>query len=385
LDEVKDPAEELLAYLYERREQMTEDLRTFVERESPSTDPALLDDFATYLAAYAEEMSGGRATVIPQDPGGNHVRLEVGDTSGPHALMVGHFDTVWPQGTLRTMPFRIEDGTARGPGAFDMKAGLVQGFWALRALRELHRVHLPVVWILNSDEEIGSGTSRPLIEDEARRAAVCMVLEPSFDGALKTARKGGGNFWVDITCRAAHAGSEPFDGISAIDELSRLVLAIHAQTSRETGTTANVGVIEGGTRGNVIAAHARAEVDVRVATAGESERMTRFFRELKPNHPEAVVRIEGGMNHPPMERTNRVAELYATAHSLAAGLGFELPEAAVGGCSDGNFCAAVNPSILDGLGAVGGGAHADSEHVELDDMVLRAALVARLLEAVEQR
>jgi glutamate carboxypeptidase len=368
-------------WLEGRRDEMVDDLREFVERETPTTDKKRMDAFADYLAGYASRMTGGSAEVIEQEQWGNHVRLRVGDGNQRPVLMVGHFDTVWPAGTLGQMPFGPEDGKARGPGVYDMKAGLVQGFWALRALREAGSRHPPVVFLLNSDEEVGSPGSRPLIEEEARSAALSMVLEPSFHGALKTARKGVGMFTVHVTGRASHAGSEPFDGVSAIEEACRITLDLHRQTSRESGTTVNVGVFRGGTRGNVVAAEAELEVDLRVATASEAERMTAAILSLRPRHPGASVRVSGGMNRPPMERTSEVVALVERARALARELGIVLQEASVGGGSDGNFCALVNPAVLDGLGAVGDGAHALSEHVLIEHMVPRAALVARLLEA----
>jgi glutamate carboxypeptidase len=339
-----------------------------------------MDAFADFLAGYASRMTGGTAEVIERERWGNHVRLRVGDGHEKPVLMVGHFDTVWPAGTLAQMPFEVENGTARGPGVFDMKAGLVQGFWALRALRETGFALPPVVFLLNSDEEVGSPSSRPLIEEEARKAALSMVLEPSFHGALKTARKGVGMFTVHVTGRASHAGSEPFEGVSAIEEACRITLDLHGQTSRQSGTTVNVGVFRGGTRGNVVAAEAELEVDLRVATGAEAERMTMAILGLRPRHPGTIVRVSGGMNRPPMERTPEVVTLFERARGLARELGIELQEASVGGGSDGNFCALVNPAVLDGLGAVGDGAHALSEHVLIEHMVPRATLVARLLE-----
>jgi glutamate carboxypeptidase len=378
----------VLEYLRKHQDDMLADLRELVERESPTTDKPLVDDMAVLVAAYAERMSGGRATILPQAEWGNHVRVEIDGAAGeagpthPNLLLVGHFDTVWPAGTLAQMPFRVDGGRAYGPGAFDMKAGLVQGFWALRALREVGAGFPPVVFLLNSEEEMGSPTSRSLIEEEARRAAVCMVLEPSSGGAVKTARKGVGIFHVHVTGKAAHAGSDPFEGVSAIEELCRLTLDLHEQTSRESGTTVNVGVVRGGTRSNVIAASAEAEVDLRVATTAEAVRMERLILDLGPHNLRAKVAVEGGMNRPPMERTARVVRLYEHTRALAAELGFPLREASVGGGSDGNFCAAVNPSVIDGLGAVGAGGHALHEHVLIGHLAPRAALLARLLQTV---
>ena len=372
----------LVGWLEERREGMLADLAEFVQRESPTTERVRVDSFAEFLAGYAEEVSGGRAEVIRQQERGNHVRLQIGGVGERTILMVGHFDTVWPTGTLARMPFRVTNGRARGPGVFDMKAGLVQGLWALRALRETGCQHPSVVFFFNSDEEVGSPSSRSLIEEEARKAAVCLVLEPSFNGALKTARKGAGIFSVRVTGRAAHAGSEPFAGVSAIEEACRITLDLHAENNRETGTTVNVGVIHGGTRANVVAADAELEVDLRAATEAEGRRMTRLILGLRPHHGEARIDVSGGMNRPPMERTAEIARLLGHARQLSLELGFDLEEASVGGGSDGNFCAVVNPAVLDGLGAVGGGAHALNEYVLVDHMVPRAALVARLLETV---
>jgi glutamate carboxypeptidase len=372
----------LLDYLERHREAMLSDLREFVERESPSTDKARADAFVRFLAERAEHLTGGEVTVVPQDRWGDHLLLRVGRGEGPPVLLVGHYDTVWPAGTLERMPFRLEGERAHGPGIFDMKCGLVQGLWAIRALHETGAEHPPLVFLVNSDEEVGSPSSRELIEAEARGAIACLILEPSFHGALKTARKGVGIFELRVTGRASHAGSEPFEGVSAIEEICRQTLDLHAQTDPETGTTVNVGVISGGTRANVVAAEARAEIDLRVSSRAEAERMTALILGLRPHHPEAQVRVEGGMNRPPMERTPQVARLFEHARELARGLGFELEEASVGGGSDGNLCATVNPAVVDGLGAVGDGGHARHEHVLVRHMAPRAALVARLLETM---
>ena len=369
-------------FLRQHQEAMVRDLGAFVERESPSTEKLLLDQFADFLAGYASS-AGGHAEIISMRDAGNHVRVSWGQV-GVQApiLLLGHFDTVWPAGTLHEMPFRVENGVATGPGIFDMKAGLVQGIWAVRALRDVVGVDRPVVFFCNSDEEIGSPTSRPIIEQEAARAAAVFVLEPSYNGALKTARKGVGIFHVELVGKPSHAGLDPFAGVSAIEELAHLILDLHALSDPDTGTTVNVGVVSGGTRSNVVAANARAEVDLRVVTRAEAERMTQCILGWKPHHPEVEVRLSGGMNRPPMERTEKTAQLFHKAQALAYDLGLDLAEALVGGGSDGNFCAVLGVPVLDGLGAVGGGAHARHEHVLVDAMPLRAALVTRLLETV---
>jgi glutamate carboxypeptidase len=372
-----------LKYLRDNREGMLEDLRTFVDRETPSTEKDLLDDFARFLAGYAAE-AGGKVEVLPDTVSGDHVRVRWdGEDGREPILLLGHYDTVWSAGTLGTMPFEVSGGKARGPGVFDMKCGLVQGFWAVKTLRELLGFERPLVFLCNSDEEVGSPGSRGLIEEEARRAAAVLVLEPSLDGALKTARKGVSRYRVHVTGRPSHAGLDPTGGVSAIDELARLVLELHGHSDpRGTGTTVNVGLIAGGTRYNVVAADASAEVDVRAVTRAEAERMKGVFAGLGLRHPEATVSIEGGEVWPPMERTVEIGRLYEHARGLAAELGFDLGEGLAGGASDGCLCAAVGAPVLDGLGAVGSGAHARDEHVEVESIPLRAALVARLLQTL---
>lgn len=369
-------------FLRQHQEAMVRDLGEFVERESPSTDKLLLDQFADFLTDYAVS-AGGLPETIPMQETGNHVRVSWGPVGKqPPILLLGHFDTVWPQGTLQEMPFQVKNGMAMGPGIFDMKSGLVQGFWAVRAVREVAGVDRPVIFFCNSDEEIGSPTSRSLIEQEAARAAAVFVLEPSHKGALKTARKGVGIFHAELVGRPSHAGLDPSAGVSAIEELAHLTLDLHALSNRVTGTTVNVGVVAGGTRSNVVAANARAEIDLRVVTEAEADAMTRRILSWKPHHSEVQARLTGGMNRPPMERTEATVQLFRQAQKLADELGFGLDEVQVGGGSDGNFCAVLGVPVLDGLGAVGSGAHARDEHVLVDDMPLRAALVTRLLETV---
>ena len=372
----------ILRFLQEHEEEMLEDLRLFVEQETPSTEKKLLDDFARFLADYAATV-GGRAEILPAVGSGNHVRIRWDDEgSGPPIFLLGHYDTVWAEGTIKEMPFGVRGDIATGPGVFDMKCGLVQGFWAVRALREVPGIKRPMVFVCNSDEEVGSPTSRALIEEEARGAATVLVLEPSLGGALKTARKGVGRYSVRVTGRPSHAGLDPEGGISAIEEMARLVLELHGHTDHRSGTTVNVGVIGGGTRYNVVAAEAFAEVDVRAVTVAEAERMNEILLSLEPQHGEADVRVQGDVIWPPMERTAKIAELFNHARSLAGEIGFDLEEGLAGGASDGCLCAALGVPVLDGLGAVGGGAHAVDEHVEVASMVPRAALVARLLETL---
>jgi len=364
-------------FLTEHTAAMTDDLRRLVEQESPSDDRALLNDLAAFLAGYAGE-TGGRPEMVSGTDGSRHLRVAWGRGGDPPTLLLGHYDTVWPAGTLARMPFHIDGNRAYGPGSFDMKAGIVQGFWALRALRETNN-DPPVVFLLTSDEETGSHGSRSLIEREAAAAERVFVLEPSHQGALKTARKGVGQYRITITGRASHAGLAPQDGISAIDELAHLILRLHALSDAGTGSTVNVGVVSGGTRSNVVAAEATADVDVRFFTQSEADRLAEAIESLTPNNQGITLRIAGGINRPPLERTAASGALFEQARAAAARLGFDLAEVAVGGASDGNFCSALGVPVLDGLGAVGSGAHALDEHVILDEMPRRAALLAASL------
>lgn len=336
---------------------------------------------ASVLAEYAESRAGGRAEILPASGAGNHVRVAWGeDHEGPPIMLLGHYDTVWDAGTLEGMPFVVEDGIARGPGVFDMKCGLVQVFWAVRTLMETTGgIERPIVFLCNSDEELGSPSSRDVIRDEAGRAAAVLVLEPSMDGSLKTSRKGVGHFTVRVSGKPSHAGLDPAGGVSAVEELARITLELHSHTDMEAGTTVNVGAVRGGTRYNVIAGEAFGDVDLRIANSAEAERMTEVIESLDPHHPEAGIEVEGGMVWPPMERTPQIAALFEEARRTAAVIGFDLGEAAVGGASDGCLTAALGMPTLDGLGAVGGGAHATNEHVIVDDIPVCAALVAGLL------
>lgn len=373
----------VLEFLQAHQDEMLADLSRLVRRETPSTDKTALDDCAQALAEQGSALDA-EVEIIPSADTGNLLRLRWGEAgSSAPILLLTHFDTVWPLGTLERMPFEIKDGIATGPGIFDMKAGLIQGLWAVRALHEVTGSSRPLVFLCTGDEEIGSPASRSMIEAEAAQARAVFVLEPSQKGALKTARKGVGRFQAEITGRPAHAGLDPRGGVSAIEELAHLILYLHALTDHSTGTTVNVGVVQGGTRSNVVAAQASAEVDLRIMTQAEGERATRAICGYQPHCPEARVSITGEINRPPMERTEETVRLFEQAQGVARELGLgELSEVSVGGASDGNFCSAMGVPVLDGLGAVGGGAHALDEHVDVRAMAPRAALVARLLEIV---
>jgi glutamate carboxypeptidase len=300
-------------------------------------------------------------------------------------LLLGHFDTVYDVGTLQTMPWREEKGRLYGPGVFDMKSGIAQMMFALWASREIRGgLPRPVTVLLVSDEEGGSESSRALTEKIARQCSAVLVCEPSGPGgALKTARKGVGSFLMKITGQAAHSGLDFEKGQSAILELAHQIQAISRLTDLKRGVTLNVGVVRGGTRTNVIAAEAMAEVDLRIARKADGAVMERKVRGLRPVNPKCKIEIEGGINRPPMERTKQVVALYELARKIAHELGFSLAEIAVGGGSDGNFTGGIGIPTLDGLGAVGEGAHASHESIIAAELPRRAALLAGLIEAIE--
>jgi len=354
-------------------------VESLVRLESPSTDKAALDRCGDALVQRLRDL-GARVDVDPQTMAGNHVRAEFGDGRG-QVLLLGHFDTVWPVGQLARMPCRREAGRLYGPGAFDMKAGIGIALLAARVLRDSGRpLRHRLAMLFTSDEETGSHTSRPLIEAEAGRSEAVLVLEPSLPGgAVKTQRKGCGVFELRVRGVSAHAGIDPGKGASAIHEIAHQIVALERLQDSGDGTSVNVGVVSGGTRSNVVAEEAQASIDVRVTTMTASARVEEMVRGLRPRLTGTVLDVSGGLNRPPMERTAGVARLYELARDVARGLDRDLGEGGTGGGSDGNFTAALGVPTLDGLGAVGDGAHAQHEHVEVDELPWRAALVAGLV------
>lgn len=360
-------------------------VEALVRVESPSLDPGSQGPVLDLLTSALEE-SGLEVRRLSGDGSGGHLlahppRPRRSRPRQPAQLLLGHCDTVWPRGTLASMPWTLEGEQARGPGVYDMKAGLALGVFALRALAAL--VLEPSVtpcFFINSDEEIGSRDSRRRIERLARVMDRVLVLEPSLgrDGRLKTARKGVGLFTVKVRGRAAHAGLDPERGASAILELSYAIQQLFALNDPARGVTVNVGQIDGGLRPNVVAPESRAMVDVRVLTTEDGERVEAAIRALEPRTPGVTLEIEGGVGRPPMEPTPRNRALWLLAHRLGCDLGLELEEATAGGGSDGNFTSRWT-ATLDGLGAVGDGAHAVTEFVDTRRLVERAALVALLL------
>jgi glutamate carboxypeptidase len=366
-----------------QRAEMVADLVAHAERETPSDDPALLAKGLAYLEDWVADRLGrpGGRTYHEAAEHGDVVVLDH-DGTGDRLTLLAHYDTVWSAGTLEKWPVRVAGDAVSGPGVFDMKAGLVQAVWAIRTLRAAGVAHPPLRLVLTGDEEIGSPFSRPLIEAACADAAAVLVFEASADGgAVKTARKGVGLFDVRVRGVESHAGLDPTAGASAIDEIARAVRTLHAATDLAEGTTVNVGVLRGGTRPNVVAGTAEAAIDVRVSSLAAQDRIDALLAGLRSHDPRAAITVTGAWNRPVMERSAPIAATYALARASAARLGVDLPETAVGGASDGNFAAALGLPVLDGLGAVGGGAHARHEHVSIDGMVERAAVAAGVMAA----
>jgi glutamate carboxypeptidase len=368
---------DLLNRLRNDQQQMLKLLEAMVNMDSPSPDKNLVDQFSRFVGTQLESI-GGRVEYIPVERFGDHLLVRFGGKSKEPILLLGHIDTVFSAGDAARRPFRIDGNRATGPGVFDMKAGIVLMWAALRALGALPR---PVSLLLTSDEELGSSSSRDLIQNEAGSACAVLVLEPSLPGgALKTARKGVGRFTIKAMGRAAHAGIDPERGINAIEEIAHHVLRLQRLSNAQAGTTVTVGMVQGGTRVNVVPAEAAIEVDVRIASNEEATRISEEIRGLRAHLPGATLQIRGGINRPPMERTMDTARLFAVAKEIAAELGFNLDEGSTGGASDGNFTAAMGVPTLDGLGAVGDGAHSLEEFVDVSSLPERAALIAGLIQ-----
>ncbi|HEY0760633.1 MAG TPA: M20 family metallopeptidase [Acidisarcina sp.] len=357
-------------------------IRTLVEIESPSDDKPAVDRCVAAVEQHCVAM-GGEPRRHPQVQFGDllEVRFGLRGSSLKPILLLGHLDTVWPLGTLGGMPFRVDNERASGPGVLDMKAGVAMALTALRILQEESLLERPLTLLLNSDEEVGSPASRPVTEKLASECEAVFVLEPAqgLQGAYKTARKGVGEFKVHIGGVAAHSGVDFERGHSAIAELARQIERIAAFTDLPSGLTVNLGVIGGGTRSNVIAAEAWAQVDVRIAKRSQAAKIQRLFHSLRPIDTACSIRVDGGVNRPPMERTPSTVRMFKQAARLARGMGFDLGEAATGGGSDGNFTSALGISTLDGMGAVGEGAHAPHEYLLIEHLAPRTALLAAML------
>jgi len=384
----KDPSSHLsidrLHYFESHLDPLVQTIREFVELESPSDSKPATDRMGACLAQMFAQL-GGRPLVHRAVEYGDNLQIDFpGSSNAKPVLLLGHFDTVYPLGTLPAMPCRIDNGRLYGPGVLDMKAGIALMLFVLEALQTWHKqLPRPVTVFLVSDEEVGSYSSRKITEDLARKSAAVLVLEPAagLRGAVKTARKGVGEYILSVKGIAAHAGLDPGKGHSAILELARQIAVISTLNDLKSGISVNPGVIRGGTRTNVIAAEAAAEIDVRIKSAKQAASLDRNLRALKPFDKRCKLAIEGGINRLPMERKPGVVALYKKAKAIAKRISWKLDEAAVGGGSDGNFTAGIGIPTLDGLGAVGEGAHAIHEHIVISELPRRALLLAGLIES----
>jgi len=382
---VTDPARasSLLSHFSAQRDELLADLEALVTRESPSDDAALVSALSAWLV---ERLGAGgvRAERVPCQGRGDALLARLGPEDGG-TLLLGHLDTVWPKGSLGELPYGVQDGVARGPGVFDMKAGIAVALAVLRAVASGDvKPRGGLALLLTPDEEVGSTASRERLVAEARRRERVLVLEPAGDrGAAKIARKGTGFARVRFRGIASHAGLEPEKGASALLEASRFILFADALADREVGTSVVATTSSAGTRTNVVPERAELTLDYRLWTAAEGDRVTHALTSYRPYDGRVAMEIEGGVNRPPMEPNPASLELYARAASIAGAIGFDLPNARVGGASDGNLTAAEGVPTLDGLGPSGGGAHARSEHLIVEDLPRRAALIAGLLEEVD--
>jgi glutamate carboxypeptidase len=376
------PMRALLAGAHKKQRALLDLTRRLVLAESPSDDKAAVDACMALAASHLRAL-GGRAKLHPQRRFGSILEARFGPRprsgGAEPVLLLGHLDTVWPAGTLKTMPCRVSEGRLRGPGTLDMKAGVAMALIAVEMLAEAGALNREIVLLLNSDEEVGSPVSRPITERIAAECGAVYVLEPAQGLAYKTARKGTGDWRIEVKGMAAHAGVEFEKGANAIRELARVVETVSGWTRLERGLTVSVGVAAGGSKTNVIPAEAWAEVDVRIARKPDGAQMERKFAALKPIDKRCSLSVTGGINRPPMERTRGTVRLFERARALAQEIGLDLKEAATGGASDGNFTSAMGIPTLDGMGAVGEGAHARHESVLIEHLAPRTALLAGML------
>jgi glutamate carboxypeptidase len=374
-----------LLYFSQHLDRMVDTVRELVEIESPSDNKPAVDRIATFLAPRFEAL-GGRTRLHPGSDFGSSLQIDFSGTAARRpVLLLGHYDTVYPLGTLARMPCEIDSGRLRGPGVLDMKSGIALMLHAIEALQAWHgALPRPVTVFLVSDEEVGSHSSRKVTEALAKESAGVLVLEPAAGrrGAVKTARKGVGEYRLRVKGVAAHAGLDPGKGHSAILELARQIAVVAKLNNLRQGVSVNPGVIQGGTRTNVIAAEASAGIDVRIKSTKQASGLDRKLRSLKPFDKHCQLEMTGGINRLPMERTAGVAALYKKARAIAHEVGWKLEEAAVGGGSDGNFTAGMGIPTLDGMGGVGEGAHAMHEFILISELPRRALLLAGMIEEV---
>lgn len=379
------PMRALLAGARRKQPALLDLARTLVRAESPTDRKPAVDACIALAAAHAKSL-GGRVKLHRQPDFGHLLEARFGPRRRSGAqqtekpiLLLGHLDTVHPLGSLAAMPCRVADGRLWGPGTLDMKAGVAMALTALEILAEAELLNRDIVLLLNSDEEVGSPVSRPVTEAIARDCSAVFVLEPAQGLAYKTARKGTGDWRIQIAGRAAHAGVDFEKGASALRELARVIETVSSWTDLKRGLTVSVGTAGGGTKTNVIPASAWAEVDVRIARKADAARIERKFAALKSKDRHCTLTATGGINRPPMERTRGTVRLYQQARAFAREIGLDLAEASTGGASDGNFTSALGIPTLDGMGAIGEGAHASHESILVEHLAPRTALLAALL------
>ncbi|MGC8515173.1 MAG: M20 family metallopeptidase [Thermoplasmata archaeon] len=373
----QDLISEFSAFLERERSSILDDLRMLVESESPSTSEALLSKTADILKEMITRITGLSPGVEIKN-GKQILSARYGNDPERNILILCHYDTVWPEGTISRLPFQIKGDICTGPGVFDMKSGILMSLYALKFLRT-YPLKRSVTVLITPDEEVGSEASKALILCYAKKAEAVLVLESSERGMLKVGRKGVGTFMVQALGRASHAGLNPEAGINAISEISRLVLDVEKFADSSKGTTVNVGIIRGGTRTNVVPENAEIEIDVRVKTEQESKRIGTAFHDLKPHDNRIHLTVTGGIERPPMERNKRTDDLFRKVQQIGRKVGLELEACEVGGASDGNFVSAEGVPVIDGMGAVGEGAHALSEKIEISSTLNRILLVAATL------
>jgi glutamate carboxypeptidase len=377
------PMRALLAGARRKERSLLDLTRKLVQAESPSDSKSAVDSCAALAGAHLKQL-GARVKVHRQPLHGNALEARFGPRASARLaakpiLLLGHLDTVWPLGTLRSMPCRVRNGRLWGPGTLDMKAGVAMACAALELLMEADLLHREIILLLNGDEEIGSPASRPITENLARQCSAVYVLEPAQGLAYKTARKGIGDWHIHVKGVAAHAGVDFEKGANALLELARVIETVSGWTDLKRGLTVSVGAAAGGTKSNVVPDHAQADIDVRIPRLADAARIARKFAALRPDDPRCTLTVTGQINRPPMERSRGGVRLFHKAQTLARELGFELNEAATGGGSDGNFTAALGIPTLDGMGAVGEGAHAPHESVFVEHLAPRTALLAAML------
>ncbi|MCM3576481.1 M20 family metallopeptidase [Mesobacillus subterraneus] len=365
-------------FMEDHLQEILDDIKFLVECDSPSLDKKLVDQCGERIQELLFRYFGKRAEVMEEEKYGNHLKFEFGE-GDETILILSHFDTVWEPGDLE---FKIEGDRAYGPGILDMKGGLVQAIWAIKAIKELHiPLSKKIVFLFTSDEEVSSPTSRYVIEEIAKDCHYALVTEPPVvrTGALKTARKGSARYYIDITGKAAHAGNNHHEGASAIQEAAKAIDFLESLTDYDVGTTVNVGFVKGGGKLNVVADHAEIGIDVRAGTSEEQERMDEIIHGLTPFTEGTSIDVRGGISRPPMERSQDIKNLFQTAKEAAKEEGIKLKEASVGGGSDGNLTANMGIPTLDGLGAIGDGIHARNEHIIISQIPERAAFFTNLL------